>query len=147
MSSRDPNDLHPILKERWYDAQEAYVQEYPALPQPFLVQTYRSVDDQNADYAKGRTVPGKIITNAKGGQSLHNYMPALAFDIAFKDSKGSVDWNDEYLFENFAKIAKRFGLAWGGDWKGFKDKPHFQPPNFTWHDAANHKEPVFPEIS
>ena len=40
---------------------------------------YRSIQEQNALYAQGRTTPGKIVTHARGGQSLHNY--GKAFDV------------------------------------------------------------------
>ena len=41
---------------------------------------FRSVADQNTLYAQGRTQPGNIVTNARGGRSLHNY--GLAVDVA-----------------------------------------------------------------
>ena len=37
---------------------------------------------------------------------------------------GKADWNCDW--DAIAKIAKSFGFAWGGDWKKFKDKPHFE---------------------
>src|SRR5690349_5519581 len=83
-SSRNAADLHPELARRWLLASRAYNTANASGPQVFLTQTYRSPDDQAADYAKGRTAPGKVVTNAKPGQSLHNYYPALAFDVAFK---------------------------------------------------------------
>ena len=140
-SSRDITDLHPELAKRWLEMAEAFKQKHPSLPQPFLTQTYRSAEDQNADYAKGRTVPGKIVTNAKAGQSLHNFYPALAFDVAFKDANGHVSWQQD-LFNKLGAIGQSVGLGWGGAWHGtFHDYPHFEPPNFTWHDAAAHTAP------
>ncbi|MBI3528387.1 MAG: M15 family metallopeptidase [Betaproteobacteria bacterium] len=73
------------------------------------------------------------MTNAQPGQSLHNYYPALAFDVAFKVG-ATLHWEVE-LFRDFAAAAKGFGLAWGGDWKSFNDNPHFEPPDFTWRRA------------
>jgi hypothetical protein len=80
-------------------------------------------------YTKGRTVPpiGKkyIVTNAKGGQSYHNF--GLAFDVVVLDSIGKADWDVTHPgWTAAAKVGKSFGLEWGGDWKGFKDMPHFQ---------------------
>jgi peptidoglycan L-alanyl-D-glutamate endopeptidase CwlK len=141
-SSRSPRDLHPELAKRWALANDEFTKQYPELPQVFLTQTYRSDEDQAADYAKGRTKPGKVVTNARPGQSLHNYYPALAFDIAFKVGN-EVHW-DISLFRQFAAIAKSLGLEWGGNWKHFKDNPHFQPPKFTWQMAKQGKEPQFP---
>ena len=82
---------------------------------------YRTIDEQNALYAKGRTLPGEIVTNAKGGESLHNYR--CAFDVAFKKGSGISYEGDFGMLGNVGKI---LGLEWGGDWASFVDKPHFQ---------------------
>jgi len=142
MGSRNLKDLHPELVKRWKEAVEIFAEMFPDLPRPFLTQTFRSPQEQNELYAQGRAKPGKVVTNAKGGRSLHNYTPALAFDIAFKDAGGKVSW-DIALFRKFAGIAKKSGLAWGGDWQSFKDYPHFQPPNYTWQSASNGIPPQF----
>jgi peptidoglycan L-alanyl-D-glutamate endopeptidase CwlK len=53
--------------------------------------------------------------------------PSKAFDIAFKKADGSLDWSANN-FKNFAAIIKKVAplVEWGGDWKSFKDLPHFQ---------------------
>jgi peptidoglycan L-alanyl-D-glutamate endopeptidase CwlK len=67
----------------------------------------------------------------------HNYRPALAADLA----PYPLDWNDTARFEALAKVvlacAKRLGvpLTWGGDWKRFKDFPHFELPASAALDA------------
>lgn len=89
---------------------------------PLIVtQGYRSIAEQNAIYAQGRTKPGKIVTNAKGGQSFHNF--GVAFDVCFLINK-KASYNGDW--KKIAQIAKSIGLEWGGDWKQFPDKPHFQ---------------------
>ena len=143
-SSRTMSDLHPELATRWRLSAQEFAKQFPNQPAPFLTCTYRNNADQQKSYDQGRTKPGKIVTQAKPGQSLHNYYPSLAFDIAFK-ANGQVSW-DVALFAQFAGVARNFGLAWGGDWQTFKDYPHFQPPNFTWQQAANGDEPVFPSL-
>lgn len=84
-------------------------------------------------YAQGRTKPGPIVTNAKGGYSYHNF--GLAIDFALLLSNGSsVSWdmNADYNSNNIkdwievVDEAKKLGLEWGGDWTSFKDYPHFQ---------------------
>ena len=140
-SSRDQNDLHPNLAKRWALAHAEFNEKHPDLPQVFLTQTYRTPEDQEKLYAQGRTEPGKVVTNARPGQSLHNYYPALAFDIAFK--RGAELYWDISLFRAFAAIANSHELEWGGDWQGFKDNPHFQPPNYTWEMARQKLEPEF----
>lgn len=42
---------------------------------------FRSIEEQNKLYAQGRTTKGKIVTNAKGGESMHQY--GIAFDYCF----------------------------------------------------------------
>lgn len=80
---------------------------------------YRSCEQQNALYAQGRTMPGNIVTNAKCGESMHNY--GVAFDIAFDSATPYIgDW------EKVGKIGESIGLEWGGRWADFVDKPHFQ---------------------
>ena len=44
-----------------------------------ITSTYRDAESQNALYAQGRTTPGKKVTNAKGGQSFHNWKVAFDF--------------------------------------------------------------------
>jgi len=99
--------------------------------------TWRSFDEQNKLYAIGRSVPGKKVTNAKGGDSYHNY--GLAIDIVLlvdKDKNGtfeSASWENNVDFDGDGQadwmevvaIFKKYGWEWGGDWK-FSDTPHFQ---------------------
>lgn len=85
--------------------------------------TLRTVAEQNELYAKGRTTKGPKVTNARGGYSYHNY--GLAFDAA-PLVNGDIDWNNSKLFNEMGSIGKSVGLEWGGDWKSFKDTPHFQ---------------------
>ena len=144
-SSRDPRDLHPELARRWQLAREEFKRRHPGLPEVFLTQTFRSDEDQAQDYAKGRIAAGKVVTNAQPGQSLHNYYPALAFDVAFKRG-AALDWDIE-LFRKFAAIAKSFGLEWGGDWPRFQDNPHFQVAGYTWQMARDGRAPVFTALA
>lgn len=88
-------------------------------------QGYRSFEMQDGLYAQGRTKPGKKVTNAKGGQSMHNY--GLALDFAFIRN-GVLTWHDLMPWDLIGQLAKNEGLEWGGDWKGFKDRPHIQYP-------------------
>jgi peptidoglycan LD-endopeptidase CwlK len=85
--------------------------------------TLRTKVEQDNLYARGRTEPGKIVTNARGGESLHNY--GVAFDVC-PIIHGKAVWNDATLFNKVGKIGKEIGLAWGGDFAKFPDKPHFQ---------------------
>ena len=95
-----------------------------------MLPVYRSIAEQNALYAQGRTSPGKIVTNAKGGSSFHNY--GLAVDLCRVDAEDSDKDGDtkEILWEfdngKLDPITKKYNLEWGGNWHTIKDKPHFQ---------------------
>jgi len=93
---------------------------------------YRSNAEQDYLYAQGRTRPGAKVTNRKGGKSVHNSTKAgkpasKAFDCV-PLVKGVPDWDNKDLYEKLGKIGESLGLEWGGRWKKFVDKPHFQLP-------------------
>lgn len=104
-----------------------------------ITQAYRTISEQNALYAKGRDANGKVIkprevvTNARGGYSIHNFGYAFDFALLLRDGR-TVSWDtlrdddkdsipdwDEVVIE-----AKKMGLEWGGDWRSFVDMPHLQ---------------------
>ena len=94
-----------------------------------VTQGVRTWEEQDVLFARGRTVPpigaSNIVTKARGGQSYHNF--GLAFDIIVLDSMGKTDWNTSHPgWRRAAEAGRSVGLEWGGDWKGFKDIPHFQ---------------------
>ena len=127
MASRKITDLDYRLQRAYTLAAHEFRELYPTDPQPFLTCTFRSNEEQRILFAKGRTTGGKIVTYIKEGGK-HNVKPAQAFDIAFKNSEGELDWRPE-LFSKFAAIIKaNFNglIKWGGDWKRFRDLPHFE---------------------
>jgi peptidoglycan LD-endopeptidase CwlK len=126
MASRNLNDAHIILAEAYTKAEKEFEKLNPD-SNVFVTCTYRSKVEQNELYAIGRTVKGKKVTNAQAGQSPHNYMPALAFDIAFLNLKKELDWSEKN-FTAFAEIIKKIEpkIQWGGDFKSIPDKPHFE---------------------
>jgi len=88
-----------------------------------ITQGLRTIAEQDALYAKGRTEPGAKVTNAKGGTSFHNY--GLAIDLAVLVNNGhDIDW--KYDMVHLKPIAVKHGIEWGGDWISLKDFPHFQ---------------------
>jgi peptidoglycan L-alanyl-D-glutamate endopeptidase CwlK len=126
MASRKKEDLHPILKEAFEKAEIEYLKAYPDSPKPFLTCTYRSNLEQDQLFSQVTKV-----TNAKAGQSPHNYLPSLAFDIAFLKPDKSLDWSN-INFKRFADIIvlNNGKIEWGGAWVRFVDLPHFQL--FDW---------------
>jgi peptidoglycan L-alanyl-D-glutamate endopeptidase CwlK len=71
------------------------------------------------------------VTNAKAGQSPHNYNPSFAFDIGFIGTNKQMDWTP-VLFERFANCVKSVSEVtdWGGNFKSLVDRPHFELKNW-----------------
>lgn len=113
--------VHPLVATK---ARQLIEQAYKEGINVIITQGFRTIEEQNALYAQGRTKPGKIVTNARGGYSYHNF--GLAFDFAVLNADGSVNWNVDEKWKRVGAIGKSLGLEWGGDWKDFKDYPHFQ---------------------
>jgi peptidoglycan LD-endopeptidase CwlK len=93
-----------------------------------VVSGLRTTAQQNALYAQGRSLTGHVVTNARAGQSMHNY--GLAVDVApyLSGSGGALNWTvSTPQFQAMVAAMKAQGLEWGGDWKGnLADYDHFQ---------------------
>lgn len=96
-----------------------------------ITQGYRTKKQQDALYEQGRSQAGDVVTNARGGESMHNYGLAIDFvqmidgDISYDleydgNNSGKSDWRE------VAAVGKALGFEWGGDWKRFVDHPHFE---------------------
>ena len=96
----------------------------------------RTFAEQDDLYAQGRTKKGKIVTNARGGQSYHNYGLAIDFCLlkpcsngqqeAIWDMDADLNANTKSDWQEVVFVFKLFGWEWGGDWVRFQDTPHFQ---------------------
>lgn len=132
------NTLHPKIREK---ALEDYLTINTILPKGIRLrfsEAYRSKKHQQDLYDKGRSKPGKIVTNAKPGQSIHEY--GLAFDIVLlydRDGNGtyeSASWDEKKDFDKNGQadwtsvvlFFKSRGWSWGGDFKSIYDSPHFE---------------------
>lgn len=82
----------------------------------------RTYSEQDELYAKGRTAPGGVVTNARGGQSYHNF--GLAIDVVEITNSGEANWNCDW--NAIGALGQSIGWEWGGSWSSFVDKPHFQ---------------------
>lgn len=87
-----------------------------------ILAAFRSWDDSDRLYAQGRTTPGPIISNSRGGESYHNW--GLAFDAA--PFENGVKSNDVKKFKTMGRLGEQVGLEWGGGFKDLIDYPHFQ---------------------
>lgn len=121
ISSRSLDDLLPAVKERVQRFIDACHAEGIDL---LVTSTYRDNESQNALYAQGRTSPGSIVTNAKAGQSFHNFRCAVDV-VPLLDGKPCWDVANP-VWQKVSKLGKAQGLEWAGDWKTFREYPHFQ---------------------
>lgn len=136
MASRSMTDLHPILQSLCQRFLEGCAS---AGLEILITQTYRSSEEQNVDYASGRTTPGHITTDAKGGRSPHNCcLPdgtpaACAFDFALYAPGGkSLDWNaSDDDWQTAIQIGKNLGLTSGSNFHGIADSDHMELPGWN----------------
>jgi peptidoglycan L-alanyl-D-glutamate endopeptidase CwlK len=119
------NKAHPKIKE---ELLSLYLQCNNMLPKNVRLRfsyVFRSPEEQHALFLKRPKV-----TNADSWQSIHNY--GLAFDIVLlydKNNDGtfeSASWDNDKNWQIVVAFFKSKGYEWGGDWKKFKDAPHFQ---------------------
>ena len=114
------NNLHPLVREKARQFINRVEKELGIKLR--VTSTLRTYAEQNELYAQGRTKSGAIVTNAKGGESNHNFGTAL--DV-IPIVNGQPDWSTKH-WQEIATIGKSVGFQWGGDWKGLVDKPHFE---------------------
>lgn len=127
-SDRAIGTLHPLLQQM---ARRLVLVSYQNGHEIVVTSGLRTLEEQAALYAKGRTEPGNIVTNAKPGYSYHNY--GLAFDVALVidgkvnyDAKVDVDHDTMSDYEEVGFYGEEIGLEWGGRFKTIVDLPHFQ---------------------
>ena len=89
-----------------------------------VTQGLRTVAEQEALYAQGRTSSGDIVTNAAGGYSWHNF--GLAIDVVPLTPLGP-DWDTAHpVWGRIVAVGTGLGLTAGAQWRTFTDWPHFQ---------------------
>lgn len=104
---------------------EALCSSLPDHWQPYY--GLRSVKEQDALYRKGRDiqhiVPKDIVTNARGGESAHNYGCATDWTIF---NEGVPIWmhSDDPEWQTYADACEKVGLLWGGNFKSLLDYYH-----------------------
>ena len=132
--------LHPALRDVAIAAYNEAVAATPTGVHPVIDQTLRSFEESDKLYQQGRTTPGPIVSNAKAGQSWHNYGLALDFhlqvngkDVWPNHPEQDADWM------TVVNIFKKHGFNWGGEFPGtFKDYPHLE--NKLGHTLAQLEE-------
>ena len=108
-----------------------------------IVETKRDLAVQMAYYSRSRMKDPKDVKamykaaglyepslsecNTANTQTLNsNHIKGIAIDFA-PYRNGKIWWNaPDSVWAEMGKIGKKYGFTWGGDWKGFVDKPHFE---------------------
>jgi len=144
MASKKIEDAHEVLQKQFTQAKAAFEKEHPTI-KVILTTSYRSTEKQTSLYnqpfdKKDDDGDKKIdeadekVTQAKAGQSPHNYLPSYAIDVAFLVD-GKLDWNTKWL-KPFSTKMIHPQIEWGGIWK-FTDHPHFEIKG--WKEAVKKK--------
>ena len=123
--SRRIEDLTPAVQQR---AKALVNAAKDAGIDLLITSTYRSNEEQAALYAQGRTKPGAIVTNARPGDSYHNWR--CAFDVV-PLRNGKPVWGttgpDGDLWRKVGELGESVGLEWAGRWTGkLREMAHFQ---------------------
>ena len=121
ISSRSLGTLDPAVRIK----AEAHVAACAKVGIDLLIYcTYRDFECQDALYAQGRTAPGKVVTNARAGESFHNWR--CAYDCV-PLLNGKPAWGDTELYLAVGKLGEQQGLTWAGRWTGkLRETAHFQ---------------------
>lgn len=102
-----------------------------------IAQGLRTLKEQAAIYAQGRTTKGPKVTNAKAGESVHNYGFAVDGVLIIDGKQVSYDFKKDFDNDKVAdwnevvKVFAKHGWSWGGSWNSFKDFPHFEKIGFN----------------
>lgn len=127
--------LHPKIRDKAIDAYNEAVKLTPVGVHPYITQTLRTFAESDALYAQGRTKPGPIVTNAKGGSSYHNYGLALDFVLQIN---GKESWVIDKNWMVVVNIFKAHGFKAGIDFKSLPDAPHLEMTmGYTWRQLLN----------
>ena len=118
--SRDINSLNPMVAAKCL----LFIQKCKDNKIDVIITSaYRSPAEQEKLYAVGRTLPGRKVTNVRGGYSLHQYRCAFDFVPIIN---GKAIWDNIELINKCGLLGESCGLEWSGRWKKFPERLHFQ---------------------
>jgi len=129
MSSRDIHDLNQSMQQRAVIHKQLCAAKGIDL---LIYCTLRSNEEQTALYSIGRTKEGKIVTNARAGESAHNpneLGKSSAYDCCPMIA-GKPMWDaDHPAWRIVGACGEEAGLVWAGRWTGkLKEQCHFEDP-------------------
>jgi hypothetical protein len=117
---------------------DVFQKEMQKIKPVFVIDAFRSDENQDYLYSLGRDIKDKkIVTNARAGESYHNY--GLAIDFAFKDTN---PFCESHPWKIAGTIAKALGFEWGGDFRS-QDLVHLQKSyDFSIEDLKKIKQEI-----
>lgn len=130
--------IHPKLRIELQAIYKEIFEKLKGTAECRFTHVLRTIAEQDALYAQGRTKSGKIVTWAKGGDSYHNY--GLAVDVcligdfngdkvkeASWDTLKDFDGDHQSDWREIVEVFLKYGWSWGGNWNKPKtDNPHFE---------------------
>lgn len=135
------DQLHPSVRNEVAKIIDEINNNLAGRSQVRIAQGLRTFEEQNALFKQRPKV-----TNAKGGQSVHNY--GFAVDIVLiidgKSASWDVkkDWDGDKVsdWDECVKVFAKYGWSWGGNWTNFKDMPHFEKIGYNnWRVLSTKK--------
>lgn len=115
----DLTGVNPVLVERVGRVLKAL----EAFGTPMVITDgKRSLAQQQALYAQGRTAPGHIVTNADGIVHPSAHQLGRAVDCCFLVD-GKPSWDARLPWKCYGALVEAVGLRWGGEFKMI-DCPH-----------------------
>ncbi len=150
--------LHPLVREEVTKIIQECDTTLTGKAKVRVTQGLRTFTEQEDLYSLGRTKVntngkttrkpmGNKVTNAKAGQSIHNYGFAIDICLIIDNKEASwdtaKDWDNDKIADWYecVKIFAKYGWEWGGNWKIFKDLPHFDKKGFgSWRKLSKLKQ-------
>lgn len=136
-------DIQPAANKAYKAMNNSAALKKLGVEKVIIVETKRDLAVQMAYYSRSRMKDIKDVKAMYKAAGLYepedwecktantstlksNHIKGIAIDFApFKD--GKVWWNaPDSVWNEMGKIGKKYGFSWGGDWKDFVDKPHFE---------------------
>jgi len=113
-----------------------------------ITDAFRSFAEQDAIFEQGRSKPGRKVTNARGGESNHNY--GMAVDLypvingkVFTDPTPANKHRFEEIQQAIIDEAQTLGLTSGVTFGSLGDKPHVQLLPENVFNAKHKCLPIF----
>jgi peptidoglycan LD-endopeptidase CwlK len=102
-----------------------YIQAASGGIQLFVYWFNRTAAQQFELYQKGRTTPGKIVTNCDGYKKISPHQRWRAIDAAIVNPDGKLNWDASAKYDLLGEMWKKLGGKWRG---GFSlgDQCHFE---------------------